>query len=160
METQRPTVHFALLTGSKIWHQTQRILCWLVGCCFTSQQHACVPLRRVCSDNCTCCHTETEVADQTFYLTQSQYTDTGPTSPSAEPVSPGAWQGSHWSTVFKVTGFTRLRSIPLGKAGINTTQINSLGKSGNPTRLRSIPLGKAGIEPLSATVALTTRPTR
>ena len=38
-----------------------------------------------------------EVADQTFYLTQSQYTDTEPTSPSADPISPGAWQGSHWS---------------------------------------------------------------
>ena len=35
-----------------------------------------------------------EVADQTFYLTQSQYTDTGPTSPSTDPITPGAWQGS------------------------------------------------------------------
>ena len=26
-----------------------------------------------------------EAADQTFHLTQSQYTDTGPTSPSADP---------------------------------------------------------------------------
>ena len=47
--------------------------------------------------NFTCCHTETEVAGQTFHLTQSQYTDTGPTSPSADPIMPGAWQGSHWS---------------------------------------------------------------
>ena len=39
-----------------------------------------------------------------FYLTQSQYTDTGPTSPSAEPITPGALAGqplecqfvSHW----------------------------------------------------------------
>ena len=38
----------------------------------------------------TCCHTEVEVADQTFYLTQSQYTDTGPTSPSTDPIMPGA----------------------------------------------------------------------
>ena len=45
----------------------------------------------------TSCHTEIEVADQTFYLTQSQYTDTGPTSPSADPITPGAWQGSRWS---------------------------------------------------------------
>ena len=29
---------------------------------------------------CTCCHTEIEVAYQTFYLTQSQYTDTRLTS--------------------------------------------------------------------------------
>ena len=32
---------------------------------------------RICSDNFTCCHTEIDVADPTFYLTQSQYTDTG-----------------------------------------------------------------------------------
>ena len=68
----------------------------LVGC-LTSQQHASVSQGRICSDNFTCCHTEIEVADPTFYLTQSQYTDTGPTSPSADPITPGAWQGSHWS---------------------------------------------------------------
>ena len=51
----------------------------------------------ICIDNFTCCHTEIEVADQTFYLTQSQYTDTGLTSPSADPITSGAWQGSHWS---------------------------------------------------------------
>ena len=33
---------------------------------------------------------EIEVADQIFHLTQSQYTDTGPTSPSADPTTPGA----------------------------------------------------------------------
>ena len=32
-----------------------------------SQQHARVSQRRICSDNCTCCHTEREVADQTFF---------------------------------------------------------------------------------------------
>ena len=47
--------------------------------------------------DCTCCHTEIEVTDQTFHLTQSQYTDTGPTSPSTDPITPGAWQGSHWN---------------------------------------------------------------
>ena len=44
-----------------------------------------------------------EVADQTFYLTQSQYTDTGPTSPTADLIMPDAWQGSHWSANFEVT---------------------------------------------------------
>ena len=69
---------------------------FFVGC-LTSQQQASVSQGRICYDNFTCCLTEIEVADQTFYLTQSQYTDTGPTSPSADPISPGAWQGSHWS---------------------------------------------------------------
>ena len=65
--------------------------------CLSSQQHASVPQGRIFSDNFTCCHTEIEAADLTFHLTQSQYTDTGPTSPSADPMTPGAWQGSHWS---------------------------------------------------------------
>ena len=72
---------------------------WLLAC-LTSQQQASVSQGRICSDNFTCCHTEIEVADPTFYLTQSQYTDTGPTSPSADPITPGAWQGSHWSANF------------------------------------------------------------
>ena len=86
--------------------------CWLlvVGC-LTSQQHTSVSQARICSDNFTCRHTETEAADQTFYLTQSQYTDTGPTSPSADPITPGAWQGSHWSANFEVTGRTQPRKI-------------------------------------------------
>ena len=78
----------------------------MVGC-LTSQQQASVSQGRICSDNFTCCHTEIEVADPTFYLTQSQYTDTGPTSPSADPITPGAWQGSHRSAYFEVTGMTR-----------------------------------------------------
>ena len=77
----------------------ERFVCLLVGC-LTSQQQASVSQGRICSDNCTCCHTEIEVADPTFYLTQSQYTDTGPTSPSADPRTPGAWQGNHWSAQF------------------------------------------------------------
>ena len=69
-------------------------------CCLTSQQHASVSQGRICSDNFTCCHTEIEVADPTLHLTQSQYTDTGPTSPSTEPITSGAWQGSCWSANF------------------------------------------------------------
>ena len=75
----------------------------LFVCCLTSQQHASVSLGRICSDNFTYCHNEMEVADQTFHLIQSQYTDPGPTSPSTDPITPGAWQDSHWSTNFHVT---------------------------------------------------------
>ena len=84
----------------------------MVGC-LTSQQHASISQGRICSDNFTCCHTEIEVADQTFYLTQSQYNNTGPTSPSADPITPGARQGSHWSANFEVTGMTRPRKNPV-----------------------------------------------
>ena len=84
---------------------SEGFVCWLVDC-LTSQQQASVSQGRICSDNFTCCHTEIEVADQTFYLTQSQYTDTGPTGPSTDPITPGAWEGSHWSANFEVTGMT------------------------------------------------------
>ena len=57
-----------------------------------------VSQRWICFDNCTCCHTEKDVADQTCYLTQSPCPDTGPTSPSADPLMPGACQGNHKST--------------------------------------------------------------
>ena len=54
-----------------------------------SQQHADVSLGRISPDKFMCFHTEIEVSDQTFYLTQLQYTDTGPTVASAD------LQGSH-----------------------------------------------------------------
>ena len=77
----------------------QRFVCWLVGC-LTSQQHAGVSQGRICTANFMCCHTEIEVADQTFSLTQSHYTDTGPTISRVDPIMPGAWQGSQWSANF------------------------------------------------------------
>ena len=52
------------LRGSK----TPLGVCLLVGC-LTFQQHASVSQGRICSDDFTCCHTEIEVADQTFHLT-------------------------------------------------------------------------------------------
>ena len=97
---------------------TMEQICLLVGC-LTSQQRASVSQGRICSDNFMCCHTEIEVADQTFHLTQSQYTDTRPTSPSTDPITPGAWQGIHWSANFWVTGMTRPRKN-LGASGIRT----------------------------------------
>ena len=68
--------------------------------CLTTQQHASVSQGRIFSDSFMCCHIEIEVADQTFHLTQSQYTDTGPTNPSTDPKTPGAWQDSHWIANF------------------------------------------------------------
>ena len=96
-------------------------VCLFVGC-LTSQQHASVSQVRICSDNFTCCHTEIEVADPTFHLTQSQYTDTGPTSPSADPRMPGAWQGNHWSANFEVIGMARPRKNT-ATSGIRTRDL-------------------------------------
>ena len=75
---------------------------------------------------------------QTFYLTQSQYTDTGPTSPSADPITPGAWQGSHWSANVCVTGMTRPWKNPAA-SGIQTRGTSAL-------KADTLPLGQRGGE--------------
>ena len=71
-----------------IFFSMSRFVCWFV-CCLTSKQHASVSQGRICPGNCTCCHTETKVADKTFHLTQSPCTDTGPTSSCAYLKTPG-----------------------------------------------------------------------
>ena len=103
--------------------------------CLMSQQHACVSQGWICSDNCSCYHTETEVSDQTFNLTQSQYTDTGLTSPSADPVNPGAWQGSHWSAIFSTYWYDSTWKNPVAK-GIRTPDLPLLRRTATkPMRL-------------------------
>ena len=68
-------------------------VCWLV--CLTSQLHVSVSQGTdLLRQGLRVTTTETKVADRTFYLAQSQYTDTRPTSPSADPITTGAWQGS------------------------------------------------------------------
>ena len=92
----------------------------LVGC-LTSQQHARVSRERICSDNCTCCPTEIEVADRTCYLTQSQYTRHGNNQFLLWPYNIGAWQFSHWShftfslipIVYLTVGAPRMIGQPL-----------------------------------------------
>ena len=92
------------------------------------QQHASVSQGRICTDNCTCCHTEIEVADQTFHLTQSQYTDTGPTSPSADPRTPGAWQGSQQNDSTRKKS-RRKRDLNPGPSALETDALTT-----RPTR--------------------------
>ena len=53
----------------------------------TCQHSDSVTQGRICSDKCMCCHAEIEISDQTCCLTQSQYTDTRPNSPSAGPIT-------------------------------------------------------------------------
>ena len=43
----------------------------------------------------SCGHTGIGTADQTRYLAQSEYTDTGSTSLSTDPLTTGGWQCSH-----------------------------------------------------------------
>ena len=72
------------------------IVCWLLNVPATGYS---VSQGRICTDNFTCCRTETKVADQTFYLAQSWYTDTGPTSPSADPISQAPGRVPTWVTI-------------------------------------------------------------
>ena len=62
-----------------------------------------------------CCHTEIEVADPAFYLAQSQYTDTGPISPTTDLTTPGVWQGGYRS--WNRTQICRPRGGPQGQQG-------------------------------------------
>ena len=68
--------------------------------CLTSQQHTSVSQGRICSEKCTSCHAEIKAADLALYLTKSQHTDTGPTSPSANRIRPGACRGNHRNANF------------------------------------------------------------
>ena len=54
--------------------------------CFT-QERAAVSEGRMCSDICLCCHTETDVADQTF--TSSSHSILTPGQPAQAPYSSG-----------------------------------------------------------------------
>ena len=96
-----------------------REVCLLAGC-LTSRQHASASQGRICSDNYTCCHTEREVADQTFYLILSQYTDTVPTSPSADPITPGAVSVATGVPILKsLVVMTQPCKTPKAQAGID-----------------------------------------
>ena len=99
------------------------VVCWW----FYVPQHVSISRGRIYLDRCTCCHTEIEVADLTFYLTRSQYTDTGQTCPSADPITPGAWRVSHRSAKFYVTGMTRSGKMPTETAGIEPRVCRSRG---------------------------------
>ena len=82
-----------LLWSPHHWHSA--VVCWLLNVPATCWSISGTDLLSL--DNCTCCHTETEVAYQTFHPTQSRSTDTRPTSPSADPITPSAWRCNHWN---------------------------------------------------------------
>ena len=96
--------HNVVATTSALpWHDYSRfvssathinivvVVCWL----HNVPANANLSAGQVCSDNGTCCHTQTEAADQTCYLTLSQYVDTKPASLNVDPMMPGAWKGGY-----------------------------------------------------------------
>ena len=94
--------------------------------CLKSQQHASVSQGRICSDKFTCCHTEIETADPTFYLTQSQYTDTGLTSPQRLPHNARRLAGSPLECQFLSHRYDSTRKNP-GAGGIEPRTFRSRG---------------------------------
>ena len=94
----------------------------------------------------TILHTEIEVADRTFHLAQSQYADTGPTSPGTDPIAPGAWQGSPWSAIFEVTGMTRPRKKSRRKRDSNpgSSALEADAVTTRPTRRSGEGGGRVG----------------
>ena len=82
---RRCSTRFGLeLSQSVRRHRVTQAVCLLV-CCLTSHQLASVSQGRICSGK----------NYFTFYFTQSLYTDSGPISPSTDPITPLAWQGNH-----------------------------------------------------------------
>ena len=131
-----PLLFFLCLLGVHAFVSLYGKVAVFVVCCLTLKQHASVSQGLICSDNCKCYHIETEVEGQTFYLTQSWCIDTGPTGPSADPILPGAWQGSHWTAKFKSLVRLDLEKDPWRKRESNP---------GLPlSRRTSLPLGQRG----------------
>ena len=65
-----------------------------------------VSLEWICIGIFTCCHTETEVSDQTCCLTWSEHTDNGLISPCIDSASADVNQSSHQHATVSVTGMT------------------------------------------------------
>ena len=76
-----------------------------VSLLLNSQTARCIS-KRICHGDFVCCQTETEAADQTCHLAQSRYTNTGPTSPNIDLITPGVRQGGDENTKFFGTGIT------------------------------------------------------
>ena len=99
-----------------------------------------------------CCHTEIEVEDLTFCLTQSQYIDTGPASPSVDPIYARHIAGLPPEFQFLSHWYDSMRKNPHGASGNRTPDHWYDSTRKNP-----------GAKLVSATVeaeALTTRPAR
>ena len=94
----------------------------LVDWLFTSQQHASVSQGRICSDNLRAATLRQKL--QTKLSTSPSHSILTPGRPvaSTDPITPGAWQGSHWSANFNVTDMTRPRKNP-GASGIRTRDL-------------------------------------
>ena len=71
----------------------------------------CVSQVRICLDSFASCHTEPEITDRIICLIQSQYTDTGPTSPCAHPRTLGQLKALEQVGCFRPRGRNLKRGL-------------------------------------------------
>ena len=96
--TFKPRTSSCQATG-QLWSP----LSWCFFCCKSPSYMQKASQDRVCFANSTGWHTSKKVASL-IYCLKAQCTDTGPNSPSTDPVTPRSRQGSHHSTNCAVTG--------------------------------------------------------
>ena len=105
LSSQLPSSSWIVTLKGAIWdfshslhwvsNRLQHAITWPRRCCFSGWL---LNIPTMCEmdhiDYCLCSYAEMKATGQTCYLTQSQYTDTRPTSYSPGNRMPGAWQGS------------------------------------------------------------------
>ena len=89
------------------------------------QQQASVSQGQICSDKCTSCHGRS-CRSNFLHHPVTVYWHC-PTSPSADPIMPGTWQGSPYSANLEVTGMTWPGKIPMAQAEIKPQIYHSRG---------------------------------
>ena len=89
---------------------------FLVAWCPSNTLHP-ASQEQICWNSCTCCCTEIEVADQTFYLTKSQYTDIQHQTDSASQGGVGRGEGVGVEGVIFVSTTVKVVTSPPGQQG-------------------------------------------
>ena len=89
-------VHSLMLSSHRFLCLPLRLPPWTVPCTDVRQSRNNNRLLLRSLNSCT----EIEAEDQMCWFTQSQCTDTGPTSSTNDCVMSGTWLSSHWSTIF------------------------------------------------------------
>ena len=105
---------------------------------FKSQQHTSPSQGRTCSGNFTLLpHWDRSCRSNSLPHQSHRILDTGPTSPSADPITPGAWQGSHGDANFLSHWYDLTRENPHGSSGNRTPDLSL-------SRGTLLPLGQRG----------------
>ena len=100
--------------GSEIHDKITLRVGFLVGC-LTFQLHASLFQGRICLGNFTCCHTEREIADQTFCLTQSRILTPSHPVPALTLYHQVPGRGATWVPIFRSLVWHDPEKIPASR---------------------------------------------